>query len=222
MRGGYDKVYEIGESMRKKKIRQMKYSSSIESFLSMFHTKTLTKWIFIFRMMKQALRFTLMFWIVWIGLAVITLINSISYLTLVLFVKMVYLSLGFAVISTVIITVPFYLYGIAMFFYIKKQERYFNFKFSEEMEKENITSIPYKSKIWYINEEFPMMIAVRKDYIKSIENVKYSKSRTRTGSTIGSGKVTLITVDGKKIKYYGSIIGIREFVKWLSFQSHVK
>ena len=181
-------------------------------------SKTLTKWILYVRMMKPLFIIALGFWTLFIIIAAVAATTSPSaIIEIPEFVQMMVITFIGIII---IMALPFTLMAIRDFSSIKKQEQYFGFKFFEQMKQENIVETPYKSKAWYINAEWPTIIAMRKDYIQSIERVEYYKSGSR-GSVMLMGKVTLQTVDGKKIKYHSSDLVIREFVKWLSFQSHV-
>lgn len=103
-----------------------------------------------------------------------------------------------------IVITPFVLRGI---FLIAKQEKHFGFNFNREMKAEGICGTEHISKDWFINASGEGVIAFRRGFITTIENVT-----NRYGGQI---TVTAICANGQSIHVTGIRETIKKLIEWV-------
>jgi len=93
-------------------------------------------------------------------------------------------------ILVAILCAPLPLQGL---YWLGKQEKFFNFRFCEEVERYRINKLPYISGNWFLVAKKFKILAFRKDFIIRLENHKQY-------ADYGYAKadITVVGADGKK------------------------
>jgi len=89
---------------------------------------------------------------------------------------------------------------------ITRQEKALDFEFAREMHRLKASGSEYIDEDWFINVTSDRVLALRRDYIKRIEQYQV-ESRALT-------HLTFLSTDGKKTKLLGNAVTIQEFHAW--------
>jgi len=98
-------------------------------------------------------------------------------------------------------------------YWLNKQEKVLGIRFNEEMEKDNVITLPHVSNQWFIFKATNRFIAYHRNYIVNLDNEKggYAEFIGRIE------KITIVSLDGKRREISASSHAnvISDFKKWV-------
>ena len=113
----------------------------------------------------------------------------------------------FFFILLLIIASPIPLRGISL---ISKQEKLLGFRFDDEMSFHKIYSAEFSSDLWFVCIDRARVIALRRDYIRSVE-----KDPAICSAGAMTSKTSLVCADGNVREIIGSHNSITTLTQWL-------